>query len=95
MIDSGLEQEIKGLLENGLTFENQSMQAIGYKEWKDYFLNNISKEEVISLIQKNSRNFAKRQYTWFNNQMDVNWVNMLDKEEVNNIIDRIEKWIKD
>ena len=95
MIDSGLEQEIKGLLEKGLTFENQSMQAIGYKEWKDYFLNNISKEEVISLIQKNSRNFAKRQYTWFNNQMDVNWVNMLDKEEVNNIIDRIEKWIKD
>ena len=95
MIDSGLEQEIKGLLENGLTFENQSMQAIGYKEWKDYFLNNISKEEVISLIQKNSRNFAKRQYTWFNNQMDVNWVNMLDNEEVNNIIDRIEKWIKD
>ena len=44
MIDSGLEQEIKGLLENGLTFENQSMQAIGYKECKDYFLNNISKE---------------------------------------------------
>ena len=95
MIDSGLEQEIKGLLENGLTSENQSMQATRYNECKDYFLNNISKEEVISLIQKNSRNFAKRQYTWFNNQMDVNWVNMLDKEEVNNIIDRIEKWIKD
>lgn len=95
MIDDGLESEVKGLLDAGLTFDDLSMQGIGYKEWKDYFSGDIDINEVIRLIQRNSRNFAKRQYTWFNNQMDVNWVNMLDEEEINNLKIRIDKWIKD
>ncbi|MGB4613731.1 MAG: tRNA (adenosine(37)-N6)-dimethylallyltransferase MiaA, partial [Erysipelotrichaceae bacterium] len=66
-----------------------------YKEWKEYFSGDIDKDEVIRLIQRNSRNFAKRQYTWFNNQMDVNWVNMLDEDEIKDILKRIDKWIKD
>ena len=95
MIDDGLENEVKSLLDSGVTFDDLSMQGIGYKEWKDYFSGDIDINEVIRLIQRNSRNFAKRQYTWFNNQMDVNWVNMLDEEEINNLKIRIDKWIKD
>lgn len=95
MIEEGLENEVKLLLDSGLSFDDLSMQGIGYKEWKEYFSGDIDKDEVIRLIQRNSRNFAKRQYTWFNNQMDVNWVNMLDEDEIKDILKRIDKWIKD
>lgn len=47
--------------------------AIGYKELKKYFSNEISLEEAKELIKKNSRHYAKRQYTWFNNQMEIKW----------------------
>lgn len=79
MIDNGLVEEVKGLLEKGITFENQCMQAIGYKEFKGYFENKKTLDEVIEEIKANTRHFAKRQYTWFNNQMNIEWFE--DKEK--------------
>lgn len=73
MIDNGLIDEIKSLLDSGITFENQSMQAIGYKEFKPYFLNQTNLDSCIEEVIKNTKHFAKRQYTWFNNQLNVNW----------------------
>ena len=52
------------------------MTGIGYKELYRYFDKEISLEEALDLIKKNSRNFAKRQYTFFNHQMNVNWFNV-------------------
>ena len=49
------------------------MKAIGYKEWFDYFENHCSKEDVYENIKKHSRQYAKRQYTWFKNQFDMHW----------------------
>ena len=70
MIADGLEEEIRKLIEprDESVWDLQSMQGIGYKEWKQYFLGNQTVEETAELIKKNSRQFAKRQYTWFNNQ---------------------------
>lgn len=73
MDKNGLENEVKELYESGYGRTLQSMKAIGYKEWFDYFEGLISKEEVLEKIKKNSRNYAKRQYTWFKNQFDMNW----------------------
>ena len=87
MIKDGLVDEIKGLLDKGVTFDNQSMQAIGYKEFKDYFENTKTLEEVIEQIKINTRHFAKRQYTWFNNQMDMEWYDNKDKA-----IESIKDW---
>lgn len=95
MVNDGLVDEIRKLLNSGVSFSDQSMQAIGYREFNDYFNNDKSIDEVVSLIQKNTRNFAKRQFTWFKNQMEVNWVNMLDENEVNKLIDKVIKWSKD
>jgi len=63
----GLEilNEIKSLLASGITFDMQSMQGIGYKEFKDYFDGKITLEQVKDLIILNSRHYAKRQITWF------------------------------
>ena len=88
MIEDGLVDEIKGLLDRGITFDNQCMQGIGYREFRDYFENNISLDDCIEMVKKDSRNFAKRQYTFFNNQMNVEWYE--DKDEA---LERVKKWL--
>ena len=73
MYETGLVEEVKALFDGGIPAESQSIRAIGYKELYDYFKGLISLEESKELIKRNSRRYAKRQYTWFNNQMDVTW----------------------
>lgn len=73
MYEIGLVEEVKELYAQGIPAEAQSIRAIGYKELYDYFNGLISLEESKELIKRNSRRYAKRQYTWFNNQMDVTW----------------------
>ena len=76
MKEQGLEKEVTDLYHRGLERSYQSMKAIGYKEWFDYFEGIIDKETVYENIKKHSRQYAKRQYTWFKNQFDVHWYNV-------------------
>ena len=94
MSDAGLEEEVRSLLEKGASFSDQPMQGIGYKEWQPYFEGSCSKEEVIAEIQKHSRQFAKRQYTWFNHQMPVEWMDMRDQSAIEAMNERILAWSK-
>lgn len=74
MFKDGLVEEVKNLIKS----HNPSLrafQAIGYKELISYFEGKISLDEAKELIKKNSRHYAKRQYTYFNHQMDVRWFN--------------------
>ena len=89
MMEEGLIKEIDGLLEKGISFSDQSMQGIGYKEFKAYYDKEKSLEECVEEVKINSRHFAKRQYTFFKNQLDVNWYT--DKKEA---LKHIERWIK-
>lgn len=68
MIEEGLEAEVKSLLDKGYGFDLQSMLAIGYKEWKGYFEGEQTIDEVKEQIDINTRQYAKRQDTWFNNR---------------------------
>lgn len=72
MIQDGLLYEVHQLYAKGLE-NNQSMRAIGYKEFVPYFKGECKLEEAIELLKRNSRRFAKRQLTWFKNKMDVTW----------------------
>ncbi len=74
MFEEGLLEEVKTLYSK---YKNSRIlgSAIGYKEIIEYLEGKISLEESKELIKKNSRHYAKRQYTWFNNQMDVKWFN--------------------
>ena len=87
MKEQGLEKEVTDLYHRGLERSYQSMKAIGYKEWFDYFEGIIDKETVYENIKKHSRQYAKRQYTWFKNQFDVHWYNVQ--------IDNFEKTVHD
>ncbi len=65
MFKNGLLEEVTNLIKSGLTFDMQSMQGIGYKEFKDYFEQKCDINQVKSSIILNSRHYAKRQITWF------------------------------
>ena len=93
MIDNGLEEEVENLICKADDWDLQSLQGIGYKEWKGYFQGNSTLEETIELIKKNSRNFAKRQYTWFNNQMNVHWYDITEKNYKEQLFKDIDEWV--
>lgn len=78
MFDMGLLDEMKLLMDKGLRYENQSMQAIGYRELFDYFNGSRDLDETKELIKQNSRRYAKRQLTWFRRERNVDWINYPD-----------------
>ena len=93
MFELGLENEIIKLLENNVvTKESQCMQAIGYKEFFDYFEDKITFEELKESIKKHSRNYAKRQITFFRGFEDAIWL-ANEKDKINSL-STIKQFIK-
>ena len=93
MVQEGLVEEVKGLYNQKIN-SKAIMTGIGYKELYQYFDNQISLEEAIELIKKNSRNFAKRQYTFFNHQMNVKWF-MVDFNNFSKTIEEVYQFVKE
>ena len=91
MIQKGLIDEVKRLYDQGLR-NCQSIQAIGYKELYAYFDGLLTLEEAIELLKKNTRRYAKRQYTWFKNKMDVEWFDVT-KEPFDQVLKKIIHYI--
>lgn len=84
MIKDGLIEEAKALYNQNIN-SKVVLNTIGYQELYQYFTGRITKDEAIALIKQNSRRYAKRQYTWFNNQMTINWF-LVDLQNFNNTI---------
>lgn len=82
MFENGLVDEATALFSNPQTWQYTSFQGIGYKEFKDYFLNKKDLEQVKADIKTHSRQYAKKQYTWFKHQMPVHWFEVTDKEMI-------------
>lgn len=84
MIEQGLVEEVKGLMEKGYGRNLVSMQGLGYKEIYSYLQGEISLSEAIYILKRDTRHFAKRQLTWFKREKDVVWVDkdkLLSEEE--------------
>lgn len=73
MINNGLIEEVKWILEKYKEFPT-AMQGLGYKEVVKYLNNEISKDEMIELIKKETRHYAKRQLTWFRKNKETVWL---------------------
>lgn len=82
MLENGLLEEVKKLINMGYSKNLISMQGIGYKEVIKYFEGEYSYDEAIEIIKRDSRRYAKRQLTWFRRYEDVKWYNL---DEYNNI----------
>ncbi len=85
MIEDGLLKEVKDLYDKGIC-----PTGIGYREWVPYFEGKISYDEAVEEIKKNTRHLAKRQETWFRNQMTTNFYTV-DLNNINNTIESIKK----
>ncbi len=94
MIDKGLIEEVKKLKSMGYTPDMQSMKGIGYKEILFYLNGDISLNEAIYLIKKGSRNYAKRQLTWFRKDKRAIWVDKDKYSSEEEIVDKIIKMVK-
>lgn len=76
MLEAGLEQEVARLLELGIDPNSTAMQGLGYKEIAGYIRGKFGRDEAIDLLKKNTRRFAKRQYTWFRADPRVMWIDV-------------------
>ena len=93
MVEEGLLREVKELYDANVRTK-AIMTGIGYKELYKYFDGEITLDESINLIKKNSRNFAKRQYTFYNHQMDVKWFNVNFKD-FNKTVNEVYNYVMD
>jgi len=94
LVEQGLFEEVRGLLERGLTESDISMKGIGYKEIIGYYNGEYSREEAIDLIKKNTRHLAKRQLTWFRRYDDIKWLNISEFGSDEEAIEEMITWLK-
>ena len=91
MLGAGLVQEVEGLLAEGLSAGMTAMQGLGYKEIAAYLQGEMTYEEAVYTLKRDTRHFAKRQITWFKREKDVIWVN---KNEFDYDEDRIMAYMR-
>ena len=92
MIDEGLLEEAKKIYETNIRTK-AVLTPIGYKELFPYFENKQTLEEAIDKIKQKSRNYAKRQYTWFNHQLNIKWFDV-DYDNFENTIKEVYEYIE-
>lgn len=80
MIASGLVEEVKKILE--MNPDRTPMQAIGYKEIAKYLRGEISCDEAVKLIKRDSRRYAKRQFTWFRKEENIHWIDITGVHDI-------------
>ena len=91
MLEDGLEGEVLSLLDMGYTPDLKSMQSIGYRHMVQYLAGNWSEDELRINLARDTRRYAKRQYTWFNRDESVVWFNRND----DNIVSFTKSWLQE
>jgi len=92
MFANGLLEEVNTYFGDPKSWVYQSFQGIGYKEWMPYLQGKQSIQEVRQAIIVHTRQFAKRQYTWFRHQFKANWVDSSDEKAINTVLEEIKDW---
>jgi tRNA dimethylallyltransferase len=90
MLDGGLDTEVKSLIKSGYGPELKPMKSIGYRHMCEYLNGNYGHEEMERLLARDTRRYAKRQYTWFNGMGDLQWVDVGEQEFV---VDMVGEWL--
>jgi tRNA dimethylallyltransferase len=81
MFDLGLLKEVEGLMKQKYSWDLPSMSGIGYSQFKDYFDNNVSLDEVKENLKRDTRRYSKRQLTWFKRDKRIRWCQNYDEAE--------------
>lgn len=91
MIEAGLVEEVRGLLDAGYEPSLVSMQGLGYKELIPYLYGEITLEKAVNDIQQRTRHFAKRQLSWFRRMSEIQWFDMTEPAERPNNVETIKR----
>lgn len=94
MFEMGLIEEVKQLISMGYSRDMVAMQGIGYKEIFDYFDGIYNLDELKVIIKQYSRNYAKRQLTWFRRDERINWVNLDEYDNIDSVVENIINYIE-
>jgi len=94
MIADGLEAEVKALLDRAYSPDLPSLQGLGYKQFIDHYLGRNSRSDTIALLKRDSKRFAKRQFTWFRRESEARWVDISGLVNACEIVERIKKSIE-
>ena len=89
MVETGLIEEVKGLLDQGYPRSCVAMQSFGYKELIEYLDGKRTLDEAIALLKQNTRRFAKRQLTWFCNDSRIEWLDTSQFSSIDGIVDNL------
>ncbi|MNN60550.1 tRNA dimethylallyltransferase [compost metagenome] len=88
MLADGLIAEVEGLLQRGYSRSLVSMQGLGYKEIAAYLAGEMTLDEAVTLLKRDTRRFAKRQLSWFRHMKEIQWI---DVDESQNFSENFEK----
>ncbi|MFW6335002.1 MAG: tRNA (adenosine(37)-N6)-dimethylallyltransferase MiaA, partial [Desulfosalsimonas sp.] len=88
MIDQGLVEEVRGLLEMGYDRNLKPMQALGYRHVLDYLEGAADLQTIKETLKRDTRRYAKRQLTWFRADPEINWVRPDQEELISGFIRR-------
>lgn len=91
MLQAGLEEEVRGLQRMGYGPDLKSMGSIGYKHMCEYLNGSYDKDEMLRLLSRDTRRYAKRQYTWFNKNRELQWV---DTSEPDRVSLKVKNWYR-
>ena len=89
MFRAGLIEETRQLMKQGLPGNRTAQQAIGYRQVQEHLAGERGKLETIELVATKTRQFSKRQFTWFENQMDLEWMDIAVEEPPKETAERI------
>ena len=89
MVETGLIEEVQGLLNQGYSHNCVAMQSFGYKELIEYLDGKRTFDEAAALLKQNTRRFAKRQLTWFCNDPRIEWLDISEFSSVDGIVDNL------
>ncbi len=89
MLEQGLEQEVRELLSRGLSPHCQSMQSIGYRQMVWYLQGTMDYEQAVKKLKQATRNFAKRQITWYKKMPYIKWLKLEATPDYTNVVERI------
>ena len=95
MLEQGLIEEIKGLLQKGIPAKCTAMQAIGYKEFLSALSGEISLETATEQVKQASRHYAKRQLTWFRRNEHIHWLRRASGESTEEILSRARQYLEE
>ncbi len=88
----GMKEEIQNLIASGVTWSDQSMYSLGYRQYRDYFEGGVDEDHVIAEWKKEERKYAARQMVWFKKDLRIYWFNISMPHLQKKVENVVEKW---